>query len=69
MQLNDMETKKVLDQGMLTRSVIENETAMKKCQMYTEMAKDPAVKGFFKEQAKGLEDVVGYFKKGMVELQ
>ncbi|HBV86992.1 hypothetical protein [Desulfosporosinus sp.] len=69
MQLNDMETKKVLDQGMLTRSVIENETAMKKCQMYTEMAKDPAVKGFFKEQAKGLEDVLGYFKKGMVELQ
>jgi len=69
MQLNDMETKKVLDQGMLTRSIIENETAMKKCQMYTEMAKDAAVKGFFKEQAKGLEDVVGYFKKGMVEIQ
>ena len=69
MQLNDMETKRVLDQGMLTRSIIENETAMKKCQMYTEMAKDAGVKGFFKEQAKGLEDVIGYFKKGMVELQ
>jgi len=69
MQLNEMEMKKVLDQGMLTRSVIETETAMKKCQMYTELAKDPAVKGFFKEQAKALEDVVGYFKKGMVELQ
>ena len=69
MQLNDMEMKKILDQGMLTRSIIENQTAMKKCQMYTEMAKDPAVKGFFQEQAKGLEDVMGYFNKGMAELQ
>jgi len=69
MQLNEMEMKKILDQGMLTRSIIENETVMKKCQMYNEMAKDPAVKGFFKEQAKGLEDVLGYFNKGMSELQ
>jgi len=69
MQINDMEMKKILDQGMLTRSIIENQTAMRKCQMYTEMAKDPAVKGFFKEQAKGLEDVLGYFNKGMAELQ
>ncbi|TGE32447.1 hypothetical protein [Desulfosporosinus sp. Sb-LF] len=69
MQLNDMEMKKVLDQGMLTRSLIETETAMKKCQMYNEMAKDAAVKGFFKEQAKGLENVMGYFNKGMSELQ
>jgi hypothetical protein len=69
MQLNEMEMKKILDQGMLTRSIIESETAMKKCQMYTEMAKDAAVKGFFKEQAKGLEDVLGYFNKGMTELQ
>lgn len=64
-----MEMKKILDQGMLTRSLIENETAMKKCQLYNEMAKDPAIKGFFKEQAKGLEDVIGYFRKEMVELQ
>lgn len=69
MQLNDMEMKKILDQGMLTRSRIETETAMKKCQMFTEMAQDAAVKGFFKEQAKGLEDVLGYFNKGMAELQ
>ncbi|MDR3584282.1 MAG: hypothetical protein P4L59_03035 [Desulfosporosinus sp.] len=69
MQLNDMEMKKILDQGMLTRSRIETETAMKKCQMFTEMAQDDAVKGFFKEQAKGLEDVLGYFSKGMAELQ
>ena len=69
MQLNDMEMKKILDQGMLTRSRIETETAMKKCQMYNEMAQDAAVKGFFKEQAKGLEDVLGYFNKGMAEIQ
>ena len=69
MQVNDMEMKKILDQGMLTRSIIENKTAMKKCQMYTEMAKDPAVKGFFKDQATGLEGVLGYFNKGMGELQ
>ena len=69
MQLNEMEMKKILDQGMLTRSLIESETAMKKCQLYNEMAKDPAIKGFFKEQAKGLEDVIGYFRKEMVELQ
>ncbi|MDR3539855.1 MAG: hypothetical protein P4L69_02640 [Desulfosporosinus sp.] len=69
MQLNDTEMKKILDQGMLTRSRIETETAMKKCQMYNEMAQDATVKGFFKEQAKGLEDVLGYFNKGMAELQ
>jgi hypothetical protein len=69
MQVNDMEMKKMLDQGMVTRSIIESETAMKKCQMFNEMAQDPAVKGFFKEQAKGLEDVVGIFNKGMAELQ
>lgn len=69
MQVNDMEMKKILDQGMVTRSLIETETAMKKCQMYNEMAQDTAVKGFFKEQAKGLEDVVGFFNKGMTELK
>ena len=69
MQVNDMEMKKILDQGMVTRSIIETETAMKKCQMYNEMAQDAAVKGFFKEQAKALEDLVGYFNKGMNELK
>lgn len=69
MQVNDMEMKKILDQGMVTRSLIETETAMKKCQMYNEMAQEAAVKGFFKEQAKGLEDVVGFFNKGMIELK
>lgn len=69
MQLNDAEMKKILDQGMVTRSIIETEVSMKKCHMYSEMAKDSAVKGFFKEQAKGLEDVTGYFKREMAELQ
>ncbi|EGW41596.1 hypothetical protein [Desulfosporosinus sp. OT] len=69
MQLNETEMKKILDQGMLTRSIIETQTAMKKCLMFSEMAQDASVKGFFKEQAKGLEDVMGYFNKGMAELQ
>ena len=68
MQLNDEEMKKILDQGLITRSIIETETAMKKCQLYSELAKDTAVKSFFGDQAKGLEDVLGYFKKGLAEL-
>lgn len=69
MQVNDMEMKKILDQGMVTRSIIETETAMKKCQMYNEMAQETAVKGFFKDQAKSLEGLVGYFNKNMAELK
>jgi len=69
MQLNDAEMKKILDQGMVTRSRIETETAMKKCQLYNEMAEKEDVKGFFKEQAKGLENVLGYFNKEMAEIQ
>ena len=69
MQVNEMEIKRILDQGMVTRSIIETETAIKKCQLFTEMANNPAVKGFFKEQAKGLEDVVGLFNKSIAELQ
>ncbi|MDP4125907.1 MAG: hypothetical protein Q8912_03060 [Bacillota bacterium] len=69
MQLNEMEMKKILDQGMLTRSIIETETAMKKCQLYCEMAKDSAVKGFFKDQSKGLQDVIKHFNQEMTELQ
>ncbi len=69
MQINELETKKILDQGLLTRSMIENQTAMKKCQLFGEMAKDAAVKGFFQEQAKGLENVMKIFNKGMADLQ
>lgn len=69
MNLNEAETKKILDEGMLTRSLIENEVAMKKCQLYSEMANDPAIKSFFKEQSKGLEDVTGYIKSGLANLK
>ena len=54
---------------MLTRSMIENEVAMKKCQLYSEMASDPSVKSFFKEQAKGLEDVMNFIKSGLADLK
>jgi hypothetical protein len=69
MNLNEAETKKILDAGMLTRSLIENEVAMKKCQLYSEMASDPSVKSFFKDQSKGLEDVNGYIKSGLANLK
>ena len=69
MQYNETEMKNILDEGMLTRSMIENEVAMKKCQLYSEMANDPSVKSFFKEQAKGLEDVMGYIKSGLANLK
>ncbi|CAA7601827.1 Hypothetical protein DEACI_2496 [Acididesulfobacillus acetoxydans] len=69
MQFNDTEKKKLLDEGMLTRSLIENEVAMKKCLLYSEMAQDASVKSFFKEQAKGLEDVNNYMKNGMAAVR
>lgn len=69
MQFNDTEKKKILDEGMLTRSLIENEVAMKKCLMYSDLAHDPSVKSFFKEQAKGLEDVMTYMKNGLAGVQ
>lgn len=69
MQFNDTEKKKVLDEGMLTRSLIETEVAMKKCHMYSDMASDPTVKTFFREQGKALEDVIGYIKNGFTSLQ
>lgn len=69
MQFNDSEKKKIFDEGFLTRSLIETEVAMKKCLMYSEMAGDPGVKTFFKEQAKGLDDVVGYMKSSLANLQ
>lgn len=69
MQYNEVETKTILDEGMITRSLIETEVSMKKCQLYNEMATDPAVKSFFKEQAKGLEGVLSYFKNGIADLK
>ncbi|AHF06887.1 hypothetical protein [Desulfitobacterium metallireducens] len=69
MQYNEAETKTILDEGMITRSLIETEVSMKKCQLYNEMATDPAVKSFFKDQAKGLENVMGFFKNGISDLK
>lgn len=69
MNLNEAEIKKILDEGMLTRSLIENEVAMRKCHHYSEVASDPTIKAFFKDQAKGLEDVTGYIKSGLTNLK
>lgn len=63
MQFNQEELKKVLDQGLVTRSVIENEVAMRKCFLYSEMAQDKETKAFFKHQGDALEGVIDYFKK------
>ncbi|MHB1406429.1 MAG: hypothetical protein ACYCV0_12675 [Desulfitobacteriaceae bacterium] len=68
MQYNDTEKKKILDESMLTRSMVETEVALKKCQLYGEMASDPSVKSFFKDQAKGLEDAVDFIRKGLSDL-
>lgn len=68
MQYNDTEKKKILDESMLTRSMVETEVALKKCQLYSEMASDPSVKSFFKDQAKGLEDAVDFIRKGLSDL-
>lgn len=69
MQFNDVEKKRIFDEGMLTRSLIECEVAMRKCSLYSEMASDQAVKAFFKDQAKGLEDALGYIKSGLSDLK
>lgn len=59
---NQGEIKRILDQGMVTRSIIENEVAMRKCQMYSQMAHDKEIKAFFQKQASALEGVVDFFK-------
>ena len=37
---NQNEIKKILDQGMVSRSIIESKVAMRKCQLYSQMAQD-----------------------------
>lgn len=69
MQFNDSEKKKIFDEGMLTRSLIECEVAMRKCSLYGEMASDPSVKAFFRDQSKGLEDALAYIKSGLADLK
>ena len=63
MQYNQEEMKKMLDSGLITRSIIENEVTMKKCLLYSQMAQDKEVKAFFKHQGEALEGVIDYFKK------
>lgn len=68
MQHNQAELKKVMDQGMLTRSIIESEVAMKKCLLYSDMAQDKEVKAFFKDQANVLSRVVDFFKSRLADV-
>lgn len=68
MQHSQEEIKRILDQGLVTRSIIENEVAMKKCLTYSQMAQDKEVKVFFKGQADALEGVVEFFKQKHAEL-
>ena len=62
MQHNKTEIKQMFDAGVLSRSIIESETSMKKCNMFSEMAEDKEVKAFFKDQSKALDALVDFFK-------
>jgi hypothetical protein len=65
---NPEEVKKILDQGMITRTLIENEVAAKKCLMYSQMAQDKEVKAFFQRQANALEGLTDFFKGQLTEV-
>lgn len=65
MQPNQNEIKKILNQGMVTRTIIESEVTMKKCNLYKELAENNEVKNFFEDQAIALEGVVKYFKNSI----
>jgi len=62
------EIKKILDYGMITRSIIESEVSARKCQMYSQMAQDKDVKAFFQKQANSLEEVTEFFKSKLSEV-
>ncbi|NLL51686.1 MAG: hypothetical protein GX248_03160 [Peptococcaceae bacterium] len=59
---NQNEIKKILDQGMVSRSIIESKVAMRKCQLYSQMAQDKEVKDFFQKQASSMKGVIDYFQ-------
>lgn len=65
---NQDEIKKILDQGMLTRSIIESEVAARKCHMYSQMAQDKQVRSFFKKQANDIETVTEFFKSKLADV-
>jgi len=60
--------KKILDQGMVTRSIIETEVSMRKCQMFSQMAQDKEVKTFFQKQAAELGDLGEFLKSKLAEV-
>lgn len=63
------EKQKIIDEGFLTRSLIENEVAAKKCQHYSEIANDSSVKAFFKDQSNQLCDAQSYLRDSLSELK
>lgn len=65
---NQTEIKKILDQGMLTRSIMESEVAARKCHMYSQMAQSREVKVFFQKQANALDGVTDFFKDKLSEV-
>lgn len=62
------EIKKILDQGMITRSIIESEVCMRKCQMFSQMAQEKEIKAFFQKQASALEGVTDFFKSKLSDV-
>lgn len=62
------EIKKILDQGMLTRSILETEVSMRKCHMYSETAQNKEVKAFFRGQANALDDLTHFFKDKLTDI-
>ncbi|RJE48465.1 MULTISPECIES: hypothetical protein [unclassified Dehalobacter] len=68
MQHSQSEIKKILDQGMITRSLVESEVSMRKCEMYSEMANDKEVKAFFKDQASALDGLSNFLKSKLAQV-
>jgi hypothetical protein len=68
MQHSQSEIKKILDQGMITRSLVESEVSMRKCEMFSEMAHDREVKAFFKDQASALEGLTNFLKSKLAQI-
>ncbi|UWG98860.1 hypothetical protein LPY66_08755 [Dehalobacter sp. DCM] len=68
MQHSQSEIKKILDQGMITRSLLESEVSMRKCEMYCDIAQDKEVKAFFKDQASALSGLCDFLKQRLVQI-
>lgn len=68
MQHNQAEIKKILDQGMITRSLLESEVSMRKCELFSEMANDKEVRAFFKDQANAMGGLCDFLKQRLVQI-